>query len=247
MTRRRLRQFGLIALNAVFTLAAAAKDSVPVTVCHKPDVANVSQTMRVGRADLAAHLAHGDSLGTCPTWRTGPPAPVPKTGQTECWGLNGNSYPAIDCLESGQDGEYQKGVAANPRFTDVGDGTVKDNLTGLVWLRNANCFGASTWFESLSQSNALASGACGLTDGSVPGTWRLPNIKELQSLLDYGQSAPALPPGHPFAAVETYAYWTSTTVKNYPDVAWFVRLFSGYVLYDDKLAVALVWPVKDGR
>ena len=36
----------------------------------------------------------------------------------------------------------KKGVAwPNPRFTDNGNGTVTDNLTGLIWLKNANCFG----------------------------------------------------------------------------------------------------------
>ena len=247
MTRRGFQQFGLIALSALLTLAAAAKDTVPVTVCHKPDIVNVAQTMRVGRADLAAHLAHGDSLGACPTWRSGPPAPIAKTGQTGCWGYGVTYFPPIDCAGSGQDGEYQKGAAANPRFTDVGDGTVKDNLTGLVWLRDANCFGALNWFDSLDSANTLASGACGLSDGSAPGNWRLPNLKEFQSLLDYGQSAPALPPGHPFVNVQTYAYWSSTTVQNYPDIAWFVRLFFGYVFYDDKLASGFAWAVRDGR
>ena len=32
--------------------------------------------------------------------------------------------------------------------------------------------------------------------------WRLPNVKELQSLLDYGHDYPALPPGHPFIKVQ---------------------------------------------
>src|SRR5215831_10404550 len=54
-------------------------------------------------------------------------APVPRTGQT-------TSYAA------GDDGALQKGVAwPTPRFTDNNNGTITDNLTGLIWLKNANC------------------------------------------------------------------------------------------------------------
>ncbi|UCE55232.1 MAG: hypothetical protein JSV31_07260 [Desulfobacterales bacterium] len=54
-------------------------------------------------------------------------APVAKTGQTD-------SY--ADC----DDGDLEKGIVwPVPRFTDNEDGTVTDNLTGLVWLKNANC------------------------------------------------------------------------------------------------------------
>ena len=68
---------------------------------------------------------------------TVPPAPVPKTGQVTCYDAGGN---VINCAGTGQDGELQKGVELpTPRFTDKGNGTVKDNLTGLTWLKNANC------------------------------------------------------------------------------------------------------------
>ena len=61
---------------------------------------------------------------------------LPQTGQTTCWDKNGNVIP---CAGTGQDGDIQAGVAwPNPRFTDNGDGTVTDNLTGLMWTQNAN-------------------------------------------------------------------------------------------------------------
>ncbi|OAD19121.1 hypothetical protein THIOM_005259, partial [Candidatus Thiomargarita nelsonii] len=31
------------------------------------------------------------------------------------------------------------------RYIDNGDGTVTDNSSGLIWLKNANCFGVETW------------------------------------------------------------------------------------------------------
>jgi len=73
---------------------------------------------------------------------------LPATGQTGCWDSSGGS---ITCADTGQDGDIQAGVALpDPRFTDNGDGTVTDNLTGLIWLINANCFGEQTWTQARS-------------------------------------------------------------------------------------------------
>ena len=55
---------------------------------------------------------------------------LPKTGQTKCYETIGVEIP---CAGTGQDGEIQAGVTwPEPRFTDHGDGTVTDNLTGLM-------------------------------------------------------------------------------------------------------------------
>jgi len=111
---------------------------VEVTLCHiPPGNPSSARTIQVAHAAVPAHMAHGDLLGECPYVCNGPPAPVPKSGQTACWDESG--YP-IDCVGTGQDGEYQGGVSVDPRFTDNGDGTVTDNLTGLIWLKDANCF-----------------------------------------------------------------------------------------------------------
>jgi len=81
---------------------------------------------------------------------------IPKTGQTGCWDEQGDP---VDCVGTGQDGEYQAGVSVDPKFTDNGDGTVTDNLTGLIWLRDANCFGLTNWTSALSDANTLADGS----------------------------------------------------------------------------------------
>jgi len=87
-------------------------------------------------------------LQVLPGQAAAPPAPVPQTGQT-------TSYAA------GDDGATQRGVAwPSPRFTDnlvngVSNGTVTDNLTGLVWLKDANCFGVQNWTSALSKANSL--------------------------------------------------------------------------------------------
>ena len=75
---------------------------------------------------------------------------------------------------------------------DNGDGTVTDNLTGLIWLKNANCFGLRNWEQALTDCNGLAHGQCGLTDGSSGAQWRLPNLFELESLRDMRYWEPAL-------------------------------------------------------
>ena len=60
---------------------------------------------------------------------------LPKTGQTKCYDTSGNE---IDCAGTGQDGEIQAGVEwPEPRFADYGNGTVMDNLTGLMWAKVA--------------------------------------------------------------------------------------------------------------
>jgi hypothetical protein len=82
---------------------------------------------------------------------------VPQTGQTECWDAGGNP---ILCDGTGQDGDLQAGVPfRSPRFTDRRNGTVRDNLTGLIWLKQAGCFPGDgnglTWEGALQAANTL--------------------------------------------------------------------------------------------
>ena len=174
-----------------------------------------------------------------------PAAGVAKTGQTACYDAAGAE---MECAGTGQDGEFQNGVAwLDPRFTDNDDGTVTDNLTGLIWLQDANCFGQQEWATALTSANDLASGRCGLTDGSTAGDWHLPNVRELQSLIDYGANSPALSSGHPFTNVQPQQYWTGSSHIGELDRAWFVGLKHGYVngtLKDDEY---YVWPVRNGQ
>lgn len=168
-------------------------------------------------------------------------AEVPRTGQT-------TSY------ATGDDGDLEKGKPLpSPRFTDNGDGTVTDNMTGLIWLKNANCFGQETWADALTDCNDLASGTCGLTDGSVAGEWRLPNIRELHSLIHYGFHFPALcdaagtgqwTDGDPFSGVHTGQYWTSTTMESLTYLAFSVNVYPGLVVDPDKTESHYVWPVR---
>lgn len=138
-------------------------------------------------------------------------------------------------------------TSATTRFTDNGNGTVTDSVTGLIWLKNANCFGLQVWNAALSAATGLASPNCGLSDGSTAGQWRLPNRNELQSLMDYTRSSPpTLPVDHPFTGVALGGYWSSTTYLLNPSTAWAVNLPDGYVTNGNKGSPGYVWPVRGG-
>jgi hypothetical protein len=177
---------------------------------------------------------------------------VPRTGQT--------STMPLDPAPTGSDGALQKGLAwPNPRFTDKGDGTVTDNLTGLIWLKNANCFETKNWATALTDCNTLAAPKCGLTDGSTAGQWRLPNYFELVSLLDLAYSSPALSndagtgkwvagAASSFTGVQSSNYyWSSTTRAVITYQAWSLDLNFGGVNYDGKTNMRYVWPVRGGQ
>ena len=207
-------------------------------------------------------LRTGTGIGTDSSWglQAGrrAPASVANSGQTGCYEVDGT--PIVDCVGAmGQDGALQKGEALpTPRFTDNGNGTVTDNLTGLIWLQDANCFGTRAWDVALNDAATLNSGECGLSlsEGSVEGDWRLPNQKELSSLVNLKYYDPALSNTEgngnwseaegPFIGVQSNYYWSSSTVIFFPSGAWNVNLKSGIVDGDDKANPHAVWPVRDG-
>lgn len=171
-------------------------------------------------------------------------ARLPKTGQTGCWNTFGQP---IGCKGTGQDGDIQAGVAwPQPRFADNGNGTVTDNMTNLVWLKQSNCLGFASFSAALQKANALKSGACDLTDRSNRGDWRVPNVRELQSLQDYSTFAPDLPPGHPFVNVQPTLTWTSTTSTGLAAQAFFTIFGVGPTVFEDKAVSYAVWPVRGG-
>ena len=98
-----------------------------------------------------------------------------------CYDWRGSIIP---CDFMGQYGELQLGVISpNPRFKDNGDGTLTDNLTGLIWLKNVNCFKLIAWGGAMTAVRGLKDGDCGpdsgliLSDGSFPGDWRIPTME----------------------------------------------------------------------
>ena len=147
------------------------------------------------------------------------------------------------------------------RFVVCGDGAVKDNLTGLFWLENANCFGTLNWASANIAAAQLADGQCGLTDGSSPGDWRLPTDAEWQVIIDQAAANGCVSPGpfvpntfgtgcwsegDPFAGVQSVFYWSSSTFASFPNNAWLTSLVDGVVFSSNKTFNLLVWPVRAG-
>ena len=167
-----------------------------------------------------------------------------QTGQTTCYDTSVPAQ-AVACstaaIPAGQDGATRTGVAApTPRFSLDGTGNCQvDNLTGLMWTRNANLPASQTWQLALDFANGLS--LCGFTD------WRLPNRKELRTLANYGatDNATALV-ALGFNNVQASNYWSSTSVAGSPDRAWFVNM-SGFVSVSFKTNVGFVWPVRAGQ
>ena len=147
------------------------------------------------------------------------------------------------------DGDLQKGVSwPDPRFLDNGDGTITDRLTGLVWLQDGDRFSAQYWNGCIDNSNNLQDDGTTLTDGSQIRDWRLPNVNELATLLNAGESSGAtwLNDQCPFQNVVPTDYWTSTTNMNDTSQAWLVNLDTGRFSVNGKGGVTRrCLPVRD--
>ena len=156
-----------------------------------------------------------------------PPAEkgLPATGQTKCYDNSGNT---IDCAKvdfPGQDGFYQAGCPSAGRFKDNGDGTVTDTCTGLMWQQetaDVDGNGSIGDEDRLNWQGILQ--YCESLDFAGHTDWRLPNVRELQSVVDYGRFCPAIDPV--FGAVSDW-YWSSSTGAGYPGRAWGVIFSDG--------------------
>lgn len=116
--------------------------------------------------------------------------PIVDSGQTQCYNAAGiaSTCPDKDEDRLGQDAQYQ---GNSPSYTDNGDGTISDNVSGLMWQQSPDRDGdgAITAADKLTYEQALA-GAQTLTLGGHS-DWRLPTIKELYSLILFDGSDPS--------------------------------------------------------
>lgn len=125
--------------------------------------------------------------------------------------------------------------------TDAGDGidqlngTIRDAYTGLVWLKNANCFGPKSWQDAANSVASLQSGMCGLTDNSKPGQWRLPTNYEQGVRM--GRTSG-------FVNLQIGYYWTSTHPSSYSPDEYYAVNQSG-ASYFKKSSTFYVWPVRN--
>jgi hypothetical protein len=162
---------------------------------------------------------------------------------------------------TGDDGYYQSGIPLpNPRFTVEGL-CVRDNFTNLMWTIDVNVAGVvMNWYDALDYCETLSYG--GYDD------WRMPNVVEMRSLMDYGNHNPALPTGHPFIGEELTSaiiYHTGDSMGGDSGSVWGPIVHEGItygpVIFKDygitinldtgsttndgtKLGTAYVWPVR---
>jgi uncharacterized protein len=182
-----------------------------------------------------------------------PIAPVvalPKTGQTICYD---NAGAIIDCKNSGQDGDLQKGVIwPSPRFTDNGNLTVTDSLTGLMWTKDGNAPGPAGCIQTKSKNWQQARDYISCINANKYlgyNDWRLPNRKELRSLVNYGEAnSVTWLNTQGFTNVQSY-YWSSTAFA-YDDrngSVWTVFMHNGMVHNHFMSSNSSVWPVRSGK
>jgi hypothetical protein len=181
-----------------------------------------------------------------------------RTGETMCFD---NATTPIPCAGTRQDGELRKGLSRV--YVDHGDGTITDTKTGLMWEKESDDgsvhdgddrYGWAGAFGKIATLNATS--FAGYTD------WRLPNVIELQSLMDYGivgdaLSIPAISAAFntgcaPGCSVLTCSctkyvfFWTSTTTAADRRYAWAGWFSQGRPLYQFKTNPLAVRAVRGG-
>jgi hypothetical protein len=180
--------------------------------------------------------------------------------QGDCDDSDATIYPGApeicgDSIDNNCNDQVDEGCPmSGDRFTDMGDGTVRDNDTGLIWLKDANSFEEMDWAEAMDAAANLNSGEHSLSDGSSNGDWRLPTKDELQGIGTDPQSTwsseyPSVTwtkPGVPFTSVQTFViYWSST--GNDSSDAWCVDMYDGYLYSHNKSSNAYTWLVRSNK
>ncbi|MCI4625553.1 MAG: DUF1566 domain-containing protein [Candidatus Magnetoovum sp. WYHC-5] len=171
---------------------------------------------------------------------------LPRTGQTTCYSSGGSVFHVLAQV----DGDTLAGVEwPSPRFTSA-NSTMTDNLTGLMWAKDAStptvssCTGgAKMWANAINYVTCLNGiNYLGYND------WRLPNRNQLESLINAKSSRPSSwLTLQGFIGVQSW-YWSSTTYARSTGVAWSVGMLNGLVGLDSKGYFSYyAWPVRLGQ
>jgi uncharacterized protein DUF1566 len=188
----------------------------------------------------------GAPAPVAPCCAGGGPSGLPDTGQTQCFTCSGPPCDGfIQDFLLGQDSFQDTGCPNDAnRFTDNRDGTVTDNCTGLMWQKDTadvNGDGRSTDQDFSTWCHALE--YCYDLSFAGHNDWRLPNVRELQSIVDYGRFGLSIDPV--FGAFSRF-YWSSTSFAGSPHFAWFVSFNDGNVFDDGKEGSLHVRAVRSG-
>lgn len=205
------------------------------TVAGLPERAWVAD-FNLGGIATAPKVGNSNAYYIFSAVRDGTVSNVPRTGQTQSWAAT-------------DDGVNQRGRrAVVPRLVTGTDGTVVDKATGLMWFQNPGCLTHGVpWAAALTLFDGLNTGSATTcqTYTAIHTDWRLPNLFELHSLIDFGTAAPALPAAHPFTLGEFTHAWTSTPGKAVANTSWAVDFVTGTLHGQNDQAMQLgVWPVR---
>ena len=182
--------------------------------------------------DRTTKCLSSTSLGTCATGSNGCTAFSNETatcsagqvcercGTATCADPNWNEWP----LPNSQV-DVTAGAPNLESYTDNGDGTVTDNVTGLMWQKSVLVTDPTyTWAEAATHCSTLSLG--GHTD------WRLPTEMELMSIVDSGQLNPSIN-GTYFPSTPSAYFWSSSPAADSPSRAWLVYFNYGSTLNTD--------------
>ena len=182
----------------------------------------------------------------------------PTTDESNCGGCGVRCYfTCIDGACQQTPAECDGNLTPLNRWCDQGNGTVKDMTTGLVWLKDAGWGGLKPWREegdwtynddAHTRAGILYAGmsGAGLSDGSVEGDWRLPTKSALVGITvgdEYIRSSQM----YFFTNVQSFIYWSSTTLAGSTYYAWLVYMGYGDVYDASKDYYSYVWPVRGGQ
>lgn len=152
---------------------------------------------------------------------------IPDTGITKCY----DNEKEIPCPTEerddffGQDAQYNSPVRQHS-YTDNGDGTVTDNVTGLMWLQNDD-ENRRNWQDAIDYCDSL--------NFSNYSDWRLPNYYELSFLTDRSRLGPEMSINPVFDGHDS-DYWTSSSSPSSPDdTAFQVNFRLATVSYANKI------------
>jgi hypothetical protein len=164
--------------------------------------------------------------------------PIVDSGQDTCSDSSSlTPCPASGAAFAGQDAQHQ---GRQPDYTDHGDGTVGDNVTGLMWQKSPDTDNDGDIDAADKLTDAAAASYCQTLTLAGYDDWRLPDIKQLYSLIDFRGTDPG-----PGIAPETVTPFLDAAVFDfaYGDVA------AGERLIDAQYAsgTAYVSPVMNGR
>lgn len=225
-----------VLMNVMIAVMAVPASGQMCTPAHECGDVNESDDVTAGDALAVLKRAVGLSIALTCSCNGGEECQLGgdlKTGQTMCWDVLDTIIPVdpIDCPGTGQDGEYQKGLAVS--FQDNGDGTITDQRTTLMWEKLSNdgsihdvddvAFWWAGAFKKVSDLNSQA--FAGYSD------WRLPNARELNTLTNFAAYNPAVDPAFnnnclpgctqtECSCTNEAPYWSSTTIQFTPQNAW---------------------------